>query len=161
MEIKSLNQLKKSGQTYDLYTNIIIDNKKYSIFEFPCTERHDMRIDLVCFDIYESMNDVDLLCIINGIINPLSVQNGDLIFFIEAEKLEEVRTNDSILENIVSNLNKLNKGKEHKIDKNRSNDLLKRKQTEINKTFVPPNILNTSGKNINIKDGKIILKPNF
>lgn len=162
MEIKSLQNRKKiNGGLYDLYTTIILENKEFAIYEFPLTGRHDMRIDLVSLDIYEDTNQIDLLCKVNDIINPLTVQKGDIILFIEPDDIEEIRSSDDIVLDVLEKIKDANSGKQHKIDKNRQEDLRNRKQKEKAKKLLPPNILDASNKNLRTEDGKIKRSPNF
>lgn len=160
MEIKSLNKLKKNDNTYDLYHSVIINDIQYNIFEFILERKHIMRIDKVCQDIYDSVDYIDILCKINNIINPLSINENDIIYFIDDTEIDNLQNNDDIISEIKQNLSQLNKGKQFKQDNNRQTDLLKRKQTEQQKQL-PSNLLNSGQTNINKKDGNIILKPNF
>ena len=102
MEIKSLQQLSKNGQLYDLYNQIIVNNYSYGIYMFPLTDRHTMRIDLVCQDIYNNTDNVDILLAINGIFNHLTIQEGDIIFFVEdIKKFYTFRNNINLPELLI------------------------------------------------------------
>lgn len=163
MEIKSLKNIRRnnSNNLYDLYVTLIVDNKEYAVYEFVCTDRHNMRIDLVSQDIYEDTNQVDLLCKVNDIFNPFTIQNGDVLLFVDPEDIEEIRSSESILNDILDKIKTANKGKERKIDKNRRNDLKSRKQKEKEKKLLPPNILDNGNTNLRTEDGNIKRSPNF
>ena len=161
MRIKSLENIKKDNNLYDLYTTIISDDKLYTIYKFLCTDRHNMRIDLVCLDIYENIDEVDILCRVNGIINPLTIQSGDIILFIDPDDVVEVRSTDNLMNDILDKIKTANKGKERKIDKNRNKDLKQRKEKEKQKKLLPPHILDGNRKNISTENGNIKRGPNF
>lgn len=163
MIIKSLENRKKKKDNkslYELYTTVLVNDIEYGIFEFVCTDRHNMRLDLVSYDIYENTDKTDILCVINGIINPLTVQSGDNILFIDPDDIDDVRSVDHLMLDILDKIKDANKGKERKIDKNRVSDLRKRKNTE-KKKLLPSNILDKNQKNLRTENGKIKRGPNF
>lgn len=161
MEIKSLTNLTKNGQVFELYTSVVINDKEYGVYTFPCTERHAMRIDLVCFDIYENTDHIDILSNINGIMNVLTISAGDEILFVEDADLDAIRSNDNVFSAFFEAIKNANNGKEYKSDKNRIKDINKRTETEKSKTYIPPNIVQSSDSNISVEEGKIVLRPNF
>lgn len=161
MEIKSLNNLKKdSSGMYDLYAEVINGKNIISIFKFPLTDKHDMRIDLVCNDIYGNTDSVDLLCVLNGIIQPLTIQSGDVLFFVDKDDLTNIRSNAAARDAIVQAVVNANKGKSQKTDTNRTADTANRKDKEKAKQFIPPNLIQATS-NIDYGEGIIILRPNF
>jgi hypothetical protein len=160
MDIKSLENLTKNGKTYELATTVLGKNKNYAIYSFICEPRHNMRIDLVCEDIYNNTDSIDILMTLNGIYNPLVIQDGDEIFFIEDLDLNVVRDDTRLQDAIIEKLKGANKGKQFKTDKNRIKDLSKRTQTEKQKNYIPPNI-NSNGATVVYENGKITYKPNF
>lgn len=159
MNIKSLNNLEKDGQAFNLYIQVLIAKKTYNVFNFICDEKHEMRIDLICMDIYQHMENIDILTNINGIINPLSIKSGDILYYVDDAEAESIRSDENILKTILDSIKSANKGKEMKQDKNRQKDVNKRNETEKTKAYIPPNIVETS--NVEINNGKIILRPNF
>jgi len=162
MEIHSLQNLTKNGQVYDLYSQVIVNGVNYGVYSFPCTDRHTMRIDLVCFDIYKHTDNIDILCSLNSIYNPLTIQEGDLLFWIEDKDIANVRSNENVLQALIDSVTSANAGKDTKQDTNRLNDTANRTQTEKNKKLtIPPNIVQTTNGNIDFSEGAIILKPNF
>lgn len=169
MKIKSIESVKKDvaddnksfKAEYNLYIEVLVNNVNIKLFEFQCTKRHEMRLDLVCYDIYENQDYIDVLSNLNIMFNVFDVKEGDIILFIEQEKIDNVASNDSAINNIKEQLKTANKGKSFKQDNNRQKDVAKRTQTEKNKTYLPPNILNSNNSNINNNNGVITLKPNF
>lgn len=159
MNIKSLNNLQKDGQAFNLYIQVLIAQKTYNVFNFICDEKHEMRIDLICMDIYQHMENIDILTNINGIINPLSIKSGDILYYVDDADAESIRSDENIFKTILDSIKSANKGKEMKQDKNRQKDVNKRNETEKAKSYIPPNIVEKS--NVDINNGKIILRPNF
>ena len=161
MEIKSLQNLKKNGAVFELYAEVVVNNNPFAVFKFPCTTRHNMRMDLVCFDIYNNTAAIDVLCTVNGILNPLTIQDGDVLFYVDEKDLDAVRSDSAVIAAIVDAVKGANKGKQHKTDNNKTADNVTRKEKEKAKSFVPPNILQSNNTNIDFGEGTIILKPNF
>lgn len=161
MDIKSLQQLTKNGQVFDLHNQVIVNNYNYGIYIFRLTDRHTMRIDLVSFDIYRNTDNIDVLCAINGIFNPLTIQDGDVLFFVEDKDINNIRSNENTLKALKDSVANANVGKDTKQDQNRVAETGNRTQTEKDKKLtVPPNIVQNNG-NIDFSEGAIILKPNF
>jgi hypothetical protein len=161
MNIKSLNTLKlnKDG-SYNLYLEVL-NNNPINLISFICEKRHEMRIDNVCFDIYEKVDYIDVICNINGLINIFDIKENDILYYIEEEDISNIISDDTLLENIKEILSKANKSKDFKLDKNRINDTNNRKNIEKNKKYLPPNILPENAKNISFENGKIIIKTNL
>ena len=161
MEIKSLTNLAKNGNVYDLYTEVIVDKMKYGLFKFLCTERHQMRLDLVCFDIYQNQNNIDVLSTLNSLINIFTIDSGDYILYVEEKNIDMVRSDASVTAALVAAVKSANSGKGKQNDNNRLNDKAKQKELEKSKTFIPPHIIQHTNGNINLSEGKIIIKPNI
>jgi hypothetical protein len=163
MDIQSLDNLKKdSNNLYNLHHQVLINEYNYGVYVFTCTERHNMRIDLISFDIYGNKNNIDVLCAVNGIFNPLTVQNGDNIFFVEERDVNNIRSNEDVLQALVDSITNANNGKETKQDNNRLQETSNRGQIEKEKKLsIPPNIIQSSTGNVDYSEGTIILKPNF
>lgn len=164
MDIKSLSNLQKYNGVYDLYTQVIVNDKPYAVYSFQCSSRHDMRIDLVCFDIYNNLDNVDILCNVNSIINPLSIQNGYTIFFVDDKDIEDIRSSSDVLNaisSILNSANNANKGKEFKQDSNKVKDNNNKINIEKSKKLIPPHIKQNNTSNIDYSEGVIILRPNL
>lgn len=161
MNIKSLQNLKKNGSVFELYSEVVVNNNPYAVFKFSCNVRHNMRIDLVCYDIYNNTDSIDVLCTVNGILNPFTVQDGDILYYVDEKDLDSVRSDAAVIAAIVDSVKGANKGKQQKTDSNKAADNMTRKETEKSKSYVPPNILQTNNTNIDLGEGTIILKPNF
>jgi hypothetical protein len=176
MNIESLNKLRLNDDgIYEFFVKTRTNTGKVPLFIFECTERHNLRMDLVSLDVYQTADYIDVLCNLNGILNPLMVQEGDIILYTNEDNIDDINNNGDLLEEIRAEVTKSNIGKQFKQDKARQNDLLKRRQVEADKKFIPPNILQAGESNIEItedgpdfspKDGQIqrnniIIKPSF
>jgi hypothetical protein len=160
MKIKSLDKLKKYNDLYDLHIDVLSQNISYAVYTFSLLSKHSCRIDLVCQDIYSTTEHIDILSTINGLLNVFSINEGDILYFIDEKDIDVVRNNDNILNDIINELKKANTGKEQKKDNNRLQDKINRQNIEKNKKL-PGNINTKDNQNIEIIDGSIILKPNF
>lgn len=162
MEIKTLTDLKKNGNIFELQSTIYTNaNKPIGIYAFPVQDKHTMRIDLICDEIYNNMNEISLLCETNGIINPLSIKFGDIIYFVDEEDVEYVKNDNDLYNKIIENIQGANIGKQQKTDNNRLNDVNNRIKSENNKKYIPPHIKSNVNSSIEINNGVIKLKPNF
>lgn len=162
MRIKSLEAAKPNNDgSYNLFFTAIISGVNIPVLTFQCTSRHDMRFDLICYDIYENTDNIDLLCDLNGIINLYSVKDGDIIFYVEEEFIETITSSDAYLSNIQEQLKNANKGKTYKIDTARQKDIEQRSKREKDKIYTSPTILKDGDTNLRYENGNLILKPNF
>ncbi len=161
MDLKSLENLEKNSlNEFNLYTDVIINSKKLSVYYFICEEKHEGRLHSVCYELYKSTENLDILKELNGIVNPFIISKGDIIYYLDKKDINNARSNASIVSGIVSAIKASNKDKEHKIDSNRIADKNNEKNTEKNKSFIPPNILQTND-NASYNDGIITISPNF
>lgn len=181
MEVSSLESIEKftSEGLYDLSGGYFGDGLKLKIKFITLTDSHTGRPWQLCYDLYKNTKDIDVICDINGIYNPLTINEGDVIYYVEKDDLNIVRNakQASAVADAVKKIKDANKGKEKKTDSARAKDKANEKQTEKNKVFNPnnnsatssqnkqntssANIINDSQGNIKYEDGKITLFPNF
>ncbi len=181
MEITSLDSIEvftKEG-LYDLHTGYFIEGLNLKIKIITLDDSHTGRPWKLSNDLYQNTNNIDIICDINGIYNPLTIKAGDTIYYVEKDDLNIVR-NAKQSGNIADAVNKIknaNKGKDKKTDSNRVKDKANEKQTEKTKQFNKnnnsnngssnkqstnsANIINNSQGNILFEEGKITLFPNF
>ena len=94
MEIVSLNKLKKNisktnTDLYDLFAVNFIFNISIELLEYIVTQDDEMRIDLVFLNMYkldlssldQYTEDIDVICFINNIDNPLNVKAGSTLLY--------------------------------------------------------------------------------
>lgn len=162
MRIKSLESARRNADgSYNLYFTATVNGVNIPILVFPCTARHDMRLDLICYDIYDNTDNIDLLCDLNGIINTFAVKDGDEILYVEEEFIETLTSSDSYLSNIQEQLKTANKGKVYKTDTARQKDIEQRRKREKDKVYTSPTMLGAGDTNLRYENGNLILKPNF
>lgn len=141
MEIFDLNNIKKVtqkpdkdlGQTefYDL-TETTFKSRfdiPYSIYYVQKEE--EMRLDLICYNIYKSTDYVDILLNVNEIDNPLNIKAGDIIKYPSSKDIELLRVRSESKETVKTLLNK---------NKSTRKDETRKKYIEENFTL-PPTIL--------------------
>lgn len=179
MDIKSLENIDKltNDGLYDLHIGDFSDGLNIKIKYIILNDSHTGRPWKLCNDLYQNTDNIDIICDMNGIYNPLSIKAGDIIFYTEKQDINVIR-NSKQADAIANSINKIknaNKGKEQKTDSARAKDKQAEKQIEKNKVFNSTaakesqnkqnsnsaNIINNQGGNIKYEDGKITLFPNF
>ncbi len=119
MEIVSLNKLKKNisktnTELYDLFQVNFIFNINIELLEYTVTQDNEMRIDLVFLNMYkldldsldQYTRDIDVICFINNIDNPLSVKAGStLLYPYNRGDLDEFRYEPAVEDSLSSNNN--------------------------------------------------------
>lgn len=111
----------------------------------------EMRIDLVCNEIYNNTEYCDFLLNLNNIDNPLNIMGNDRILYVSEDIIGLFRTDESTareLRNIY-----LNAAKVSKPDTKRLNYV-------ENNYKLPPTFLQIPAESVRIVDGKIILGGN-
>ena len=97
----------------DLYN---LFNKTYVEFTLPNTSEYivqqdeEMRIDLICYRIYDSTEYVAFLLNFNGIENPLNVMPGDLIKYVDIADIESYKYNKVNTEQVKQDILSIDKG---------------------------------------------------
>lgn len=151
MEITQLNNVLRRQDPTDLYNITEISFSYPSEFNFRVgsyfvTEFEEMRMDLISNIIYGNTEYVDFLCSLNNIKNPLSVQRGDEIIYVDQDQITQFkvsRINKDDARIIISN-----RRKRHKTDPNRT------KYLEEKSYSLPPTITKTDYKPIKYSEGK-------
>lgn len=85
-EIVQRDQLQ--GNLFDIIDPIVIWNDSLNYFPYVVSQEESMRIDLICFNIYNNFNYIDELLTLNNILNPWSIQAGQTIYFIEEDSIQ-------------------------------------------------------------------------
>lgn len=97
MDIKSFTKLSRPTiGLYDLFIPTII--RTYSNSElniYVVKKQEDMRIDLVMLSMYNqdvyTLDNIDIICFINDIDNPLNIFAGQNLYYPNAEKFDSYR----------------------------------------------------------------------
>jgi hypothetical protein len=113
----------------------------------------EMRIDLVCQNLYNNTDYVDIILNINNIDNPLNIRVGDKLFYPNASDIQQFRFSEKKSD---ENINKLsNPNKATRKDSNRKNYI-------ENNRSLPPTILKERINPFNLDEpGKIVLGQGF
>jgi len=96
MKLYSLENIERTinnDNLYDIYYPMLKDNPNIRLKEYIVREEREMRLDLICMDLYGSTNYIDELMYINGIIDPYSVKKDDIIYYADTNSLTLTRKN--------------------------------------------------------------------
>lgn len=138
VELYDLTQI---SFTYD--PELILRN--YSVYVVE--ELDQMRMDLICFNIYGNTDYVDFLCNLNNIKNPLSVHEGMFILYVDENLVpgfrpDKIKT-DTIRE-VISNQRKQSKP-----------DPKRKKYNDNKSQSLPPSVTKKDYVPVKYRDGKI------
>ena len=129
---------------------------------FFCNRRHEARLDLVSFDLYQDTQWTGTLCQINGMLNPFSVKDGDIIAYLPVTDnnnlmvvSEAVAIGGQAISQAKSDL--INALKKKTPDKNRLTYLNNRP----NKDLLPNTVLKSNAPSIVVENNKIKISPNL
>lgn len=149
-----LDNLKKDAAQSNLY-NMFDQSFKYlvgiQLLTYIVDTSFEMRIDLVCNEIYKSTDYCDFLLDLNNIDNPLNIMGSDKILYVSQDQIGLFRINESTakeLRNIYLNAAKVSKPDPKRADYVQNNYKL------------PPTFLQVPAESVRIVDGKIVLGGN-
>lgn len=110
----------KMNNLLDLINPIVVWDDTLIYYPYIVKKEESMRIDLICFSIYNHFNYIDELLTINNILNPWSINEGQIIYYIEEDDMSAIKrtygslsNDDQIAESLV------NPNKDTKKDPNR------------------------------------------
>lgn len=137
-------------EIYDLskasfkYVNVVLQTH-------VVTEEEEMRLDLVCKNIYGDTDGKDVIIFLNNIANDLHIKTGDEILYPDPKYIDSFRTKldngGDIRKTISENRNK------KKIDSKR----LLYNEKEANKQSLPPTMTEADYNPVVLADGKITI----
>ena len=130
--------------TFQYLTNI-------TLYSYTVEKYREMRIDLICNDIYQDTRYCDFILNLNGIDNPLNIMVDDNILYVNQEQIRYFNYDESTaktLRNTYLNINKVAKQ-----DSNRSSYVQ-------NNYSLPPTFLDIPSSSVKIINGKISLGGN-
>lgn len=151
MVIYDLNILNRDLNQDELYNLFRLTFQKYrggQMSVMTAEPEDEMRIDSVCYKIYESVDYCDLLMNINDIDNPLNIMSGDLFAFPPLGLVDEYRLRDADNENTRSIL--LNARKSTRKDPNRTKFV---EESQL----LPPNMLQVPTAPMRIENNQLII----
>ena len=130
--------------TFQYLTNVLL-------YQYPVQGFQEMRIDLVCNDIYNSTDQCDFLLNLNNIDNPLNIMNGDIILYVDAGQIDFFKLDETTAKTLRNTY--LNTNKVSTQDPSRSSYIQ-------NNYALPPTFLDVPSSAVTIVDGKIVLGGN-
>ena len=152
MKITDLDNLTRdnNSELYDLrditftFRSDIFNRNKatYTVGEFE-----SMRLDLVCEQIYDNVDNLDVLCDLNNIFNPLSIKAGMQIDYVGSNVIPGFRPDRDSKD--VSRRKISNERKKNKIDTSRE-DYKNDKNNSL-----PPSVTKRDYSAVSYKDGKV------
>lgn len=108
------------GNLFNLFQkNIVINNKRnITLYSYVVQREYEMRLDKISNFLYGTPDYVEELMVINDIINPYSVKEGQYLYYCSLDNLEFFYTTDDMFEDtkskdILINSSKINKNKDN------------------------------------------------
>ena len=151
MKLYNLDKLirdPKQDDLYNFYDPTFKLETGINLREFVVGPEQIMRMDLVCFEIYKSIDAVDFLCDLNNIDNPLNIKEGDIILYPNYDAISYYRV--KITDNNDARAKLLNANKSTKKDNNR--------QKYVEQNFaLPPNMKQVPDSAVKIENGQIVI----
>jgi hypothetical protein len=95
--IKS-NRVKRESDTnlFDLFKKNIVNDTTIVLLYYIVPREYEMRLDRISEHIYGTSEYVEELMIINDIINPYSIKEGQYIYYCNTNDLEKLYTTDDL-----------------------------------------------------------------
>lgn len=160
MEIDDLKNLQRDpdqGGMYDVFATTFVDNASVKIFGYVVTQECEMRIDLICREIYNNIKHTGFLLSINNILNPLSISEGTIMLYVNEKDIDKFKQGKINSDKVRQDLVNANKG--NKKDPARIEFQKNKKQNDA----LPPTIKKDSSPNVivNTNTQEIILAPNI
>lgn len=156
MDIQSLSNLKTLSLTLNSeYTEIYDltkDSFRYSNSELFITtvdDGNEMRLDLMSSILLGTSDDIDVLCFVNDIIDPLHIDSGVNIIYPNANEVDGFRVSESDGDNIRKTIS-FNRNSKI-VDKDRKSEVVNLPPTVNNSDYLPIDVSNgtiTIGKGI-------------
>jgi len=154
MSFYDLNNLRKDVNQNSLY-NFFDSTFKYffglTLYQYQVNPNEEMRIDVICNNLYNTTDYCDFLLDLNGIDNPLNILSGDSLLYVSQDQIDYFHVDESTaktLRNTYLNANKISK-----IDTNREAYV-------ANNLSLPPTFLQVPSDAVKIVGNKIVLGGN-
>lgn len=158
--IKPLEDYAAGGDDVSsMFASTLIDGAEVPLYITVLSRRQEMRLDTISMDLYGSMDYIDVIMDMNGIVNPFSVTEGMVIVYTEPDSVPALLDNRQQLEDMRNALVDASKG--HRTDPSRTEYLRNRTALEKEKNTLPPTILQAGVKTVVQEDGYIKLLPSF
>lgn len=154
MEFYSINNLKRDvaqNNLFNFFDATFQYLKDITLYTYVVQTFQEMRIDLVCNEIYKDTKYCDFLLNLNGIDNPLNIMYNDNILYVDQEQIRFFNLDESTAKSLRNTY--LNVNKVAQQDPNRAAYIQ-------NNYSLPPTFLDVPTSSVQIVDGKIFLGGN-
>ncbi len=154
MEFYTIDNLKKDvsqNNLYNFFDATFQYLKDITLYNYTVQGYQEMRIDLICNEIYNDTKYCDFLLNLNGIDNPLNVMLNDTILYVDQEQIRFFNLDESTAKTLRNTY--LNVNKAVQPDTNRTSYIQ-------NNYSLPPTFLDVPSSSVQILDGKIFLGGN-
>jgi hypothetical protein len=152
MNVHDLNSLVRDQRQQDLYDMFAVTFVRTNggLEEYVVAPEEEMRIDLICYNIYQNTDQMDLILNINGILNPLNIMAGDVLRYPSETNLEEYKVTPTTPPDQANSL----------LTPNRANIKDPRRQGFIENNYqLPPTMLPSPVSPIVVGRNEIYIKP--
>lgn len=153
MKIESLTDLERVSDNYNLYNlsgaTYRSFNGNYYYNEYIVPEHFEMRMDLICNDIYKSTDYVDFLLWFNDIINPFNIRKETVLYYVLPDLIPRFlapKENETEVQQVF-----LNKSKVTRRDKNRD------KYKQEVRAKLPPTMTDRKNEQVKVEGDSIII----
>ena len=93
----TINRDINQGGLFNLFQKNIVYNNTIPLSIYIVPREYEMRLDRISYHIYGSSDYVEEIMVLNDIINPYSVKEGQYIYFCQIDYLQNLYTKDEIL----------------------------------------------------------------
>lgn len=154
MDFYDLKNLKKDIAQNNLY-NFFDATYQYfiglTLYQYTVSSWEQMRIDLICNNIYSSTDYCDFLLDLNGIDNPLNIMTDDILLYVEPDYINFFHIDETTAKALRNTY--LNAAKISKIDQSRADYV-------GNNLSLPPTFLQIPTNSVQIVGNQIVLGGN-
>lgn len=119
--VKSIERDIDQQNLSNLFQKNIVNNRSIELYVYIVPREHEMRLDKICENIYGSPDYIEELMVLNDIINPYSVYEGQYIFYCNQNLLKNLYTTDNSIkeykakrDELLKSLQKSNKASNEK-----------------------------------------------
>lgn len=152
-----------STKLYELFYTTYNGNPDTTRYgTFVATRKHNGRMDKVSYDLYQTNKYVGTLCLLNQYLDPHSISDGDILFYLPVGDMENMKSvPTSVLDpSIVNNLSVvkndlINLMKSQRLDGNR------KKFLDNVTTPLPPTVLPSDEPVIVVTNNSILIAPDL
>lgn len=103
----------------DLITPILVNDDTLYYYPYIVSEVEEMRPDIICNNIYGHSKYIDELLTLNNILNPWSIKNGQIIYYVDEESILLIQSKPKEDQQVLLK-NLVNPNKDTKKDPNRT-----------------------------------------